>query len=154
MQDDINEIIAKHLPAQVGEVLRTRLTMAEVADRKIVEQGTIMKGLREENAKLAAENSKAHDILKREQALVANEAQQREAQLGLDSQAAVLKARSDIINHLLERDERILGLVFGNNRFKYQENRDEQVAFPPPPATQYNSCPQAQTGHQRRSVQT
>jgi len=152
MLDDINEIINKHLPAQVGVLLRQRLTQADEADRKIVDQGNIIRDLRQKVIGLETNNAAALEILKREQALAANEAEQRLRSLSLDSQAAVLKARGDIIDHLLERDERILGLVFGNNRFKYSQNISEQVAFAPVAPTAQNPCPYPPTAQQSRSV--
>jgi hypothetical protein len=153
MLDDINEIITKHLPAQVGVVLQKRLALADEADRKIVEQGTIIKDLKAKVTSLETENAAAREILKREKDLVEAEADLHDRRLALDSQDAVLKARSDIINHLLERDERILGLVFGNNRFKYNQNIQEQVAFAPAAPTAQQPCPYPQTAQQSRSVQ-
>lgn len=152
MLDDINEIIAKHLPAQVGEVLRKRLAQADALEVQVKEKQKEIELQREKIVKLETNNAAALEILKREQALLAHEAEQRLRGLNLDSQAAVLKARSDIIDHLLERDERILGLVFGNNRFKYSQNISEQVAFPPAAPTAQNPCPYPQSAQQSRSV--
>lgn len=153
MNDEIRDIINKSLPAQVGEVLKQRLIKADQDEQRLKDAATSIESLKAKITELTTSNTAALEILKREQTLVTNEAKLRDALADYNTKNAVLNAEMKLVNVALERDERILGLVFGNNRFKYSQHVQEQVAFPPPPASQYNSCPCPQSAQQSRSVQ-
>jgi hypothetical protein len=154
MNDEIRDIINKSLPAQVGDVLRKRLTQADALEVQVKEKQQEIELQRDKIVKLEETKASALEILKREQALVANEAKLREKQAVIDKDEAVLKARTEMTNAMLAQNLQVVLAVFANNKLKYDERSTVPFAFAnlPTPGNSFPS-PQTTTLHAERQVE-
>jgi hypothetical protein len=62
MNDEIREVITKHLPAQVGEVLKQRLILAEQNEQRLKDAQASIESLKAENARLQKNATAAEAI--------------------------------------------------------------------------------------------
>ena len=130
MNAEINEIIAKHMPAQVGEVLKLRLIAADAdaaalakANETIQKQGRTILDLQGQVTDIGA-------IKSRIDALNKGEAELTKRLIECSRTEAVLLARSEMGKQMIEANKEIVLAVFANNKMKYTENRADGVAFP------------------------
>jgi len=140
---EIQDIINKSLPAQVGDLLKQRLIAADQTEERLRGAVNSIESLRAENARLTKENLEARDILKREGELRGGEAQLAAAQTKLALDQAVLAVRAEMTKEMQIQNLEVVKAVFQNNVFKYTRNLQEGHAFPVPPSpgNQF-PCPQ------------
>ena len=121
--NELKEVIGRQLPAQVGETLRKRLDQAEMDARELAisREGAVK--LSATNAELRAELAKHGEITTKIAALAKVDADVTSKLLRQemnDLKVAQAELRVMDMKH-------VVGLVFANNRFKYQEYGSEPV---------------------------
>jgi hypothetical protein len=126
MAEDLKDLIAKNLPSQVGDALKKRLAEADFFEKELKEYKESLAEARSRIIVLEKESAKCLQVIAREGALTANE-------IDFAKREAVLKAREELINSMLDRNEKVVLAVFGNNRFKYVESDAHTVNVPVPP---------------------
>lgn len=117
MQQEINDIIDKHLPAQVGETLRKRLDQATKAEKdanylstRVTDLAREVESLKTQIKTQAEIESKLAEITRREAAVREKEVVQGILQEKLSGAEARIRDVKELV-----------ALVFQNNRFKYRE---------------------------------
>jgi len=151
MNAEINEIIKKQLPAQVGEVLQTRLAQADQFERNLAcANETIGKQARD-ILSMQALVSEANAVKAREAALREAEAKLAAQKIEADKTTAVLAVRTELTNQMVNQNLQVVLAVFANNKVKYQEN--SMVPFAAPPSYQ-GGPPQIATGMGSKTVET
>ena len=119
LTSEIQDIINKSLPAQVGEVLKQRLIAADQIEARLRDAMGSIESLKAENARLSAKNLEAQDILKREAELRGGEAKLRADQTKLALDQAVLAVRVEMTSEMRNQNLEVVKAVFQNNQFKY-----------------------------------
>jgi hypothetical protein len=115
INDDIKAAIDKNLSAEVGEILKRRLELAEADARKIVELKKLNEDLKSLVVSLEAQVAKAGDLDKKFQQLVATNAEVEKKLI----RAEIYDLK---VEHAKERVfdmKSLVSLVFQNNQFKY-----------------------------------
>jgi hypothetical protein len=144
MNAEINDIINKNLPAQVGEVLKQRLILADQEAQRLKDALGAIESLTREIKSLERQVRENNEIRARIDALNKGEAKLLEKQVALDKDEAVLKVRTEMTNQMIGMNKDIVLAVFANNKMKYSESALVPFAFHSPP-TPNNSFPSPQT---------
>lgn len=153
MNDEIRDIINKHLPAQVGDALKQRLIEVDQTSERLKHALVAIESLKADRENLIGRVAAADKILAREKALVEGEASLAQSFASHEVLVAVQRVREEMTQKMLDNNQAVVMAVFANSRYKYQENRMDGHAFPgvPTPGNAY-PCPQQVTTVSERTV--
>lgn len=127
MEQEIRDIIAKNMPAEVGDVLKRQLLQAETDAAKVIDLTREIGDYRETNKNLTKENqvlrTRATAVSTRENEVTIREAGVLDVKHRLEMASLQLEC---------ERERRqdcftMVGLIMGNNKYKYSRNESGMI---------------------------
>lgn len=128
MNDDIKNAIAKNLPAEMSGILKEQLERIPVLEKQLddaLEVGQQNFSDYKKQLDLTAELLKKKDGLNKDietwEARESDLLEREKAVTSLETEGALLRLETEMHKTRVEDCKEIAGMVFGNNKFKYNE---------------------------------